>query len=664
MKIVFEHKRTKQPLVSIVLLDWSIRESFHILEYLNHQSVPRELYEILWIEYYGRKAPQVEEWIKKYTSLGLFPPVDKWIVMNNSKDELYQKHQMYNIGILESSGHIITICDSDAIVKTTFVEAIIKAFAENPDIALHIEEVRNFNKRFYPFSYPTIIEEVTGPGCYQFWGEEDKKLIVLLMDEREDLLHTLNYGACLCALKEDLIRIGGADESEDYIGHICGPYDMTFRLVNAGKREVWHPTHWMYHVWHPGEGGDGNIMYQHDDRGMSTTAMEVKSSGRILPIVENPEVRRLRLDMKNIQKKDNEYLLASFNKSKKCIPLEAISFCIISTGENEGLLTQGIESIQKQNIPKYEILVCGISAGRHNVKLFPKPEWIQRMKLAKVRNYLCEQAKYNIIVLLDEKFLLKPDWYENIRNADNFDIAGCLMVDLNGNRRFDWAKCSRKNLKEEPSLLDYEEWHPDAFVSGDFMILRRSVWEKIKFDEELIGEQGDDIDFCHRASDAGFSLQVFPETTVIYQDVDLSCLMREKSELVNTLSNQGVNSFRENEFYDAVAFFKAAEEIKPSFVAGYHLGISYWKLGQLDKAEEKWQEVANNYEEESFNNTREVNQYAQIFFYLGRAAHLRKEYEKARGLFQKALKIIPRHRKSKVYLKIIESIKEGQSNEA
>jgi len=59
--------------------------------------------------------------------------------------------------------------------------------------------------------------------------------------DKADPLHTRNYGACMSALREDLVDIGGADEHLDYLGHICGPYEMTFRLVNAGRKEIWHP---------------------------------------------------------------------------------------------------------------------------------------------------------------------------------------------------------------------------------------------------------------------------------------------------------------------------------------------------------------------------------------------------------------------------------------
>jgi len=99
----------------------------------------------------------------------------------------------------------------------------------------------------------------------------------------------------MCAKREDLIEIGGADEHMDYLGHICGPYDMTFRLMNAGKKEVWHSDEWLYHTRHPGQAGEGNYLGPHDGMHMSTTALEVIRTRRILPLVENSAIQKLRL---------------------------------------------------------------------------------------------------------------------------------------------------------------------------------------------------------------------------------------------------------------------------------------------------------------------------------------------------------------------------------
>jgi hypothetical protein len=294
MKSLFLNKHISHPKVSIILLDWSCRESFHSLDYLSNQTVPRDAYEVIWIEYYKKRSPEIESKLKQCKISGKLPVIDQWIIMEIPENTYYHKHLMYNIGIVAGSGKIIVFCDSDAVFSPTFVDSIIKSFEEDRNIVLHIDEVRNTDKRFYPFNYPTI-EEILCQGCINW---KDGKTTGLL--DKEDPIHSLNYGACMCALREDLINIGGADEHIDYLGHICGPYDMTFRLVNAGKKEVWHEEEFLYHTWHPGTDGKGNYLGPHDGMNMSTTALSVKRTGRVMPLVENPAIELLRLRQDNI----------------------------------------------------------------------------------------------------------------------------------------------------------------------------------------------------------------------------------------------------------------------------------------------------------------------------------------------------------------------------
>ncbi|MGA2916324.1 MAG: glycosyltransferase [Sedimentisphaerales bacterium] len=300
MEVLFENKQITNPKVSVILLDWSCRESFHCLDYLNKQTISRQSYEIIWIEYYTRKAAEIEAKLKNGSKS---PIIDQWIMLGMPENLYYHKHLMYNIGIVKSRGDIVVICDSDAIYEPSFVESIIQAFQTDPNIVLHLDQVRNTNKKFYPFSYPSA-KKLLKKGCVNF----RKGKTTGLWDDK-DPLHSRNYGACMAALRNDLISVGGADEHIDFLGHVCGPYDMTFRLRNFGRREIWHEKEFLYHTWHPGQSGDGNYVGPHDGKLLSVTALEVLNSGRIHPLVENEAVRILRTEEKFADKTLKEKLI-------------------------------------------------------------------------------------------------------------------------------------------------------------------------------------------------------------------------------------------------------------------------------------------------------------------------------------------------------------------
>ena len=259
----------KKPALSLILLDWNVRESFHLLHYLGLQSVDRDQFEVVFIEYYSRLAEPLKQFADQ---------VDTWILLEMPESCIYHKHLMYNCGLAFARGDIVVLCDSDAMVKESFIETIIGHFEESDRIVLHLDQFRNMRRDLYPFNYPSF-EEVMGAGCFN--NIEGKTSGIL---DRVDPLHSRNYGACMCARRADLIEIGGADEHIDYLGHICGPYEMTLRLLNRGLKEVWHETEYLYHTWHPGQAGVDNYQGPHDGRQMSSTALEALITGRDLPL--------------------------------------------------------------------------------------------------------------------------------------------------------------------------------------------------------------------------------------------------------------------------------------------------------------------------------------------------------------------------------------------
>jgi hypothetical protein len=269
----------KAPRLTLILLDWSVRESFHVLDYLRRQSVDRDQFEVIFIEYYARIA----EPLKQFTD-----QLDTWVLLEMPESCIYHKHLMYNCGLALAHGEVVVLCDSDAMVKNSFIETILSYFKDRQQIVLHLDQFRNVRRDLYPFNYPSF-DEVLGPGCI---NNVDGKTAGIL--DGIDPLHSRNYGACMCARRADLIEIGGADEHIDYLGHICGPYEMTFRLLNRGFKEVWDETEYLYHTWHPGQAGVDNYQGPHDGRQLSSTALTALMTGRVFPLVENKVIRLIK----------------------------------------------------------------------------------------------------------------------------------------------------------------------------------------------------------------------------------------------------------------------------------------------------------------------------------------------------------------------------------
>lgn len=277
MKWIKRSQKTA-PRVSLILLDWGVRESFHLCHYLKKQTLPADQFEVVLIEYYS--APSK-------CALDFEEQLDTYCLLEMGEEHYYHKHLMYNIGFLLSHGEIVVICDSDAMVKPTFIHSIVDHFDRKKDATLHLDQFRNQRRDLYPFCYPTF-EEVISVGCTNYANGVTTGITATC-----DLLHARNYGACFCCRREDYIAVGGADEHIDFVGHICGPYDLTFRLTNLGRKEMWHKREFLYHTWHPGSDGAQNYLGPHDGYNLSSRAFDTLLTKRILPHVSNPLVKKL-----------------------------------------------------------------------------------------------------------------------------------------------------------------------------------------------------------------------------------------------------------------------------------------------------------------------------------------------------------------------------------
>lgn len=271
------HKNTPPPAprLSFILLDWSCRERFSTLDWLRQQNVPKDQYELIWVELYDRVVDEVME------------KAD--IVITCNQRGMYHKHIGYNVGLLQARGELICICDSDAVFPPDFVHSVFRSFQMEggrlaiPLVLMHYEWRTSL---FYPDNL-TDTALLKNSKRWQWWP-----LIV-------------NEGACMTVRRSDAIRFGGFDEHASYRGYLCGPYDLGWRLVNAGWPEIWHDESVaLWHFAHPdpiGTNGQRASLRQLLEKvyphlhGHALTAVEAFSTGRFQALQENHEIWALRM---------------------------------------------------------------------------------------------------------------------------------------------------------------------------------------------------------------------------------------------------------------------------------------------------------------------------------------------------------------------------------
>lgn len=219
-----------QPLITIILDDWSVRDSFHLTYYLNQQTLPRHLYEIIWVEYYQRWPHElVARW-----NAGEF---EQWLQLNRTGE--FHHGVCQNAALSVSRGRLIVVPDSDSVASPTFLSSVYQHFfnrlgkplyRRRKDLLL-FHQHRLLDHGFYPFTYPSF-DTLRKNSSY----------------------HKPNYGACLVTWKEHLMAVAGFNEDDVMRGIACPWTEMVARLNNYGLKEVWHPHEILYHTWHPMSG--------------------------------------------------------------------------------------------------------------------------------------------------------------------------------------------------------------------------------------------------------------------------------------------------------------------------------------------------------------------------------------------------------------------------
>jgi len=176
------------------------------------------------------------------------------------------------------------------------------------------------------------------------------------------------------------------------------------------------------------------------------------------------------------------------------------TFGIITGGGNEGNINKIIDSIEKQQIQNYEILIIGNSnIKREKTIVISFNETIKRAWITKKKNIITENAKYENIVYLHDYIYLLDDWYKEFLNyGEDFKLCMNQILNNDGTRFRDWtlwAHDSEKIINSKGFLIPYDMTHLSKimYFSGSYWVAKKSVMEEFPLNENLLWGQGEDV---------------------------------------------------------------------------------------------------------------------------------------------------------------------------
>ncbi len=164
----------------------------------------------------------------------------------------------------------------------------------------------------------------------------------------------------------------------------------------------------------------------------------------------------------------------------------------------------------------------------------------ENLGFSKANNQAIKQSKGEYVLLLNPDTIVEDDTFGKIvQFMDKHPDAGGLgvkMVDGNGKflpeskralpkpdvafyKIFGLSKLfpgSKRFGQYHLSYLDENETHEVEILAGAFMLLRKSVLDKIGLLDETYFMYGEDIDLSYRIIKAGYKNYYFPETRIIH----------------------------------------------------------------------------------------------------------------------------------------------------
>lgn len=243
-----------------------------------------------------------------------------------------------------------------------------------------------------------------------------------------------------------------------------------------------------------------------------------------------------------------------------------ISFCIPTNGKRIEKTKILLNSIRKQTEKPIEIILCGDIdkfKDEKDIILIDQKESAHNKKVAVLRNKAAEKSKYDVIAWCDDDMILEDSWLKKTleyTEDTGWDILGNKILNPDGTRCWDRAVLNSFAHK----LVSYDEpiGNPALYQTSGFFLVRKKVWETVKWDEEkevFADKQGgtpEDLQFSYDLKKNNFYLS-FNKNAAVWHNDERYTEWSSKTLLKESIIKEtGFNAFLEND----KKFLKCLEE--------------------------------------------------------------------------------------------------------
>jgi hypothetical protein len=185
---------------------------------------------------------------------------------------------------------------------------------------------------------------------------------------------------------------------------------------------------------------------------------------------------------------------------------------IIPTGGGEHLDTvihYILEAVPAENL---EIILVGNTSYDHpNIINIPFDDTVKsKAWITRKKNLGAQAAKFENLVFMHDYIVPNPDnWYDGwLSFGDNYEVAGNVVLTMEGKRHSDWVACSYDLWLAAPELKDnYDVLLPYnvkgmndvMYMSGNYWVAKKDFMLAHPLDESLVWGDAEDIEWSRRA---------------------------------------------------------------------------------------------------------------------------------------------------------------------